>query len=303
MIHLHLHWQFEKCMLILLASMCTISLAFLTSVRPSIRLSEGDSDDIAVTKGGDVTLQCAAEGVPQPAVTWLKDGRPITGQHGAKVLNEGRLLQIKDAKVSDTGRYTCIAVNVAGQTDSKHDISVHGMESQMFYTTFFFAYLFCCCLQVGESQHLKFSFCSVNSLSSPTKYNWSSGGARKCECCGEEPSCSELRGFRHPSSCHYLAEGRSSNQSFQLSTRPLGWVPVWPLMNPSYKTHKICNISTCFLSFFKRSLKADKICTWFSVQFMKKETKGEQASKNITELELFRFQLGFKSQAVAIHHQ
>ncbi|XP_074490966.1 hemicentin-1 isoform X1 [Sebastes fasciatus] len=94
-------------------------------VRPSIRRSEDDTDDVAVTKGGDVTLQCAAEGVPRPAVTWLKDGRPITGQHGAKVLSEGRLLQIKDAKVSDTGRYTCIAVNVAGQTDSKHDISVH----------------------------------------------------------------------------------------------------------------------------------------------------------------------------------
>ncbi|XP_038571296.1 hemicentin-1 isoform X1 [Micropterus salmoides] len=94
-------------------------------VRPSIRHSEGDTDDVAVTKGGDVTLQCAAEGVPRPAVTWLKDGRPITGQHGAKIMNEGRLLQIKDAKVSDTGRYTCIAVNVAGQADSKHDISVH----------------------------------------------------------------------------------------------------------------------------------------------------------------------------------
>lgn len=77
-----------------------------------------------------MTLQCAAEGVPRPAVTWLKDGRPITGQQGAKVLNEGRLLQIKDAKVSDTGRYTCIAVNVAGQADSKHDISVHGMDPQ-----------------------------------------------------------------------------------------------------------------------------------------------------------------------------
>uniref|UniRef100_A0A3Q1FBY1 Ig-like domain-containing protein n=1 Tax=Acanthochromis polyacanthus TaxID=80966 RepID=A0A3Q1FBY1_9TELE len=98
------------------------SPAFLTSVRPSIRRSEGDTDDVTVTKGGDVTLQCAAEGVPRPAVTWLKDGRPITGQHGAKVLNEGRLLQIKDAKVSDTGRYTCIAVNVAGQADSKHDV-------------------------------------------------------------------------------------------------------------------------------------------------------------------------------------
>ncbi|XP_053178575.1 hemicentin-1 [Scomber japonicus] len=94
-------------------------------VRPSIRRSEGDTNDIIVTKGGDVTLQCAAEGVPRPAISWLKDGRPITGQHGAKVLNEGRLLTIKDAKVSDTGRYTCIAVNVAGQADSKHDISVH----------------------------------------------------------------------------------------------------------------------------------------------------------------------------------
>ncbi|XP_033937393.1 hemicentin-1 [Pseudochaenichthys georgianus] len=94
-------------------------------VRPSIRRSEGDTDNVALTKGGDVTLQCAAEGVPRPAITWLKDGRPITGQHGAKVLNEGRLLKIKDAKVSDTGRYTCIAVNLAGQADSKHDISVH----------------------------------------------------------------------------------------------------------------------------------------------------------------------------------
>ena len=103
-----------------------------TSVRPSIRRSEGDTDNVALTKGGDVTLQCDAEGVPRPAITWLKDGRPITGQHGAKVLNEGRLLKIKDAKVSDTGRYTCIAVNVAGQTDSKHDISVHGMKTVYF---------------------------------------------------------------------------------------------------------------------------------------------------------------------------
>lgn len=105
-----------------------LTLVCLASVRPYIKPSEGDSDDITVTKGGDITLQCAAEGVPRPAVTWLKDGRPITGQHGAKVLNEGRLLQIKNARVSDTGRYTCIAVNVAGQVDSNYDISVHGMS-------------------------------------------------------------------------------------------------------------------------------------------------------------------------------
>lgn len=103
------------------------SLVFLISVRPSIKHSTGVTDDVAVTKGGNVTLQCAAEGIPRPAVTWLKDGRPLSGHHRAKILNEGRLLQIRNVKVSDTGRYTCTAANVAGQADSRHDISVHGM--------------------------------------------------------------------------------------------------------------------------------------------------------------------------------
>lgn len=127
------------------------SPAFLTSVRPSIRRSEGVNDDVTVTKGADVTLQCAAEGVPRPAITWLKDGRPITGQHGAKVLNEGKLLQIKDVKVSDTGRYTCIAVNVAGQADSKHDVSVHGMSHQVLLFVFCL-FVLIISLQFGEVQ-------------------------------------------------------------------------------------------------------------------------------------------------------
>lgn len=101
-------------------------LDFLIAVRPSIKHSKGVSDDVAVTKGGDVSLQCAAEGIPKPAITWLKDGRPVSGQQRAKILNEGRLLQIRNVKVSDTGRYTCVAVNAAGQADSRQDISVHG---------------------------------------------------------------------------------------------------------------------------------------------------------------------------------
>uniref|UniRef100_A0A3B3BIE7 Hemicentin 1 n=1 Tax=Oryzias melastigma TaxID=30732 RepID=A0A3B3BIE7_ORYME len=104
----------------------TTSKEYILQVyRPSIRRDEGESDDFTVIKGGNITLHCAAEGVPQPAVSWLKDGRPITGQHSAKVLNDGRLLQIRDAEVTDTGRYTCVSVNVAGQADSKYDVNVH----------------------------------------------------------------------------------------------------------------------------------------------------------------------------------
>ncbi|KAG5850585.1 hypothetical protein ANANG_G00084020 [Anguilla anguilla] len=94
-------------------------------VRPSIKNSGRHPDEVTVTRGSDVTLQCEAEGVPRPALSWLKDGRPVVSGRGVLILNEGRLLQIKDSKVSDTGRYVCVAVNVAGQADSKHDVNVH----------------------------------------------------------------------------------------------------------------------------------------------------------------------------------
>lgn len=136
------NYMFSSCSkYIQIQSMFTNTLVSVTSVRPSISRSEGNTDDVTVTKGGDVTLQCAAEGVPRPAITWLKDGRPIAGQQRAVIQNEGRMLQIKDAKVSDTGRYTCIAVNVAGQADRKHDISVHGMRSLFFFCLYLLCYL------------------------------------------------------------------------------------------------------------------------------------------------------------------
>ncbi|XP_063057327.1 hemicentin-1 isoform X2 [Engraulis encrasicolus] len=92
-------------------------------VRPSIRRS--GPAEVTVTRGTDVTLECEAEGVPRPAITWLKDGRPVAHGNGAQVLSEGRLLQIREARVSDTGRYTCVAHNVAGTTDTKFDVNVH----------------------------------------------------------------------------------------------------------------------------------------------------------------------------------
>lgn len=98
----------------------------LTSVRPSIRNSGRQPSDVTVTRGNGITLQCEADGVPRPALTWLKDGRPLVNGRGVTILNEGRLLQIKDSKVSDTGRYVCVAVNLAGQADSKHNVNVHG---------------------------------------------------------------------------------------------------------------------------------------------------------------------------------
>lgn len=191
------------------------SRVFLISVRPSIKHSTRVTDDVAVTKGGNVTLQCAAEGIPRPAVTWLKDGRPLSGHQRAKILNEGRLLQIRNVKVSDTGRYTCTAVNVAGQADSRHDISVHGV-----YCLFIIIVV----VVIMIILYYKLFMSLIPSLASPTNYYRSGRSAWECECSCEESNSSELRGLWHPSSCHQLVERWSSSQSFRLSSRPLRWL-------------------------------------------------------------------------------
>ncbi|XP_060132638.1 hemicentin-1 isoform X1 [Zootoca vivipara] len=94
-------------------------------VRPTILGSESQQSDVTVTRGNDISLECKAEGIPVPAVTWMKDGRPLVSGRGMEILNEGRRLWLKNSQVSDTGRYVCIAVNVAGLTDKKYDLSIH----------------------------------------------------------------------------------------------------------------------------------------------------------------------------------
>ncbi|GAB1285527.1 Hemicentin-1 [Apodemus speciosus] len=95
-------------------------------IRPSIANSGGHRPEITVIRGKSISLECEVQGIPQPTVTWMKDGRPLTKGKGVEILDEGRILQLKNVHVSDTGRYVCVAVNVAGMTDKRYDLSVHG---------------------------------------------------------------------------------------------------------------------------------------------------------------------------------
>lgn len=95
-------------------------------VRPAIVGSGSHPTEMVVMRGKGISLECAVQGVPPPVVTWMKDGRPLTKGRGVEVLDAGRTLQLKDAHVSDTGRYVCVATNVAGMADRKYDLSVHG---------------------------------------------------------------------------------------------------------------------------------------------------------------------------------
>lgn len=44
----------------------------------------------------------------------------------SQVLSGGRVLALNSALVSDTGRYTCVAVNAGGEQHREYDLRVYG---------------------------------------------------------------------------------------------------------------------------------------------------------------------------------
>lgn len=38
----------------------------------------------------------------------------------------GRIVRVKHTQVSDTGRYTCVATNIAGEDEKDFDVNVQG---------------------------------------------------------------------------------------------------------------------------------------------------------------------------------
>lgn len=62
---------------------------------------------------------CLANGIPTPTISWLKDGQTLSSNFHVTFENQKMGLRILNTEVNDTGRYTCIASNEAGE-DNKH---------------------------------------------------------------------------------------------------------------------------------------------------------------------------------------
>ena len=74
------------------------------------------NSDVAV--GTNAVLECRGpKGSPEPRIRWKK-GSEVLHVHGRiQVLDNGNLV-IQDAQKDDSGMYTCIAINIAGEKES-----------------------------------------------------------------------------------------------------------------------------------------------------------------------------------------
>ncbi len=111
------------------------------SVAPSIA-GTNIPRNIDVIVGRSALLECPATGFPEPTISWLKVVHPILSnsifivefQNGqtveerdtVQILANGRQIQISNAQLDDTARYTCIASNDVGAVDQDTFVNVIG---------------------------------------------------------------------------------------------------------------------------------------------------------------------------------
>ena len=85
-------------------------------------------EDKTIEEGDSVEMQIFVTGTPPPEVIWYKDEQPITiyphRRFHATRENEICSLEIKDARCSDQGKYTCRAKNTAGEVRKSCNLTV-----------------------------------------------------------------------------------------------------------------------------------------------------------------------------------
>lgn len=79
-----------------------------------------------VLEGDAFVLPCNATGVPAPAVTWFKDGQPLTSHEAVQLTDSGRVLNFSSVELGDSGKYTCHATSKVGSARATFHVQVQG---------------------------------------------------------------------------------------------------------------------------------------------------------------------------------
>ncbi|XP_016112004.1 hemicentin-1 [Sinocyclocheilus grahami] len=86
--------------------------------------TEGMVERREVVLGHSISLSCESNAIPPPRLSWYRQGRQLTSSDGVALLPGGNVLQIPRVQLEDAGKYTCQAVNEAGEDKMHYDLEV-----------------------------------------------------------------------------------------------------------------------------------------------------------------------------------
>ncbi|EMP37579.1 Vascular endothelial growth factor receptor 1 [Chelonia mydas] len=97
----------------------------------TIRAQEAPSllrnlSDQIVNTSNSATLECQAQGIPEPQISWFKNHEEIQQEPGIILGPGSKMLFIERVKEEDEGLYQCIATNLKGSVESKAYVTVQG---------------------------------------------------------------------------------------------------------------------------------------------------------------------------------
>ncbi|KHJ98435.1 immunoglobulin I-set domain protein [Oesophagostomum dentatum] len=118
-----------------------------------------------VIEGELARIECLAEGHPTPIISWLRNGiRVETGVQGVRYIAEGKVLNVIEARSSDSGIYVCAATNEAGTAQQAYTLEVLG-EARFSKLSFIIAFFQSLALHISTSLLLKPEEIAVGFLS------------------------------------------------------------------------------------------------------------------------------------------
>ena len=98
--------------------------------------------EFVVNQTDSLSIECDTTGIPLPSLQWYKGGQEISGDLlGSPLVQYDNLIEegvvarvqqnltIDHTHSSDTGGYTCVAMNTAGQDNVTFTIYVQGMDT------------------------------------------------------------------------------------------------------------------------------------------------------------------------------
>ena len=81
----------------------------------------------------NMTLSCNATGNPEPSISWVKDGFPISSNSRISFSHDDKRLTITYVNRMDSGEYRCVARNRVGNDTSNSKVNVLCKCRALFY--------------------------------------------------------------------------------------------------------------------------------------------------------------------------